>query len=555
MTDLSCQQIETGTGRWWIEPGWSERLLIGERLRLEEWQQEGAVQIIKNSAHRTIYRINLPHRPVFIKHYPVRDWLSWIRQRLRPAKAWREWQLTRILSERAIPTIRPVAVGICPNGESYLISEEIRDAIQLYQYVQEHWLPWKTQKRFDQCGALLQELGTFLARMYQAGIAHRDLHPWNVLVRPSELGREWFLIDPFEIKVIGQAIQQREKYLLKSLMLMSLALWPLSTLRDRLICWRAFRAACPEWKLTKSEERKFLSRLEREVWRNSFSSWKSRSNRCIKKNREFYFVHRSSIRAWVNRDIPQDWMQQLLDKPDSPFHDKDAKILKTSRHAQVALIRGPNGRSLICKKFVPRSKLDHGASLFRSSPALHCYRMAYRLQLAYIPTAKPLAAIEVRNQGRVTASYLLTEYFPDTIDLATFFTLQASRVFSIRRTIIQQVVDLVGRLHRYHLSHRDMKAVNFLVRWSDQSTPNVYLIDLRGVHFHRWLLRGRRIKDLARLALSAVFLLKLTRTELLRALCLYLDNDRSQGRWWWKRIGLQMRKKVKQNIKRNRVLS
>src|SRR5262245_11299224 len=219
MNDSTWQQIESRTGRWWVEPEWSERLLSRDRLRWEEWKQQGAIEIIKNSTHRTIYRVNLPHRPVFIKHYPVKDWLSWIRQWLRPAKAWKEWQLTRLLHDKAIPTIKPIAVGALPNGESYLISEEISGGVELYQYVQDHWFAWKKQGKFDECRVLARELGIFLARMYQADIAHRDLHPWNILIRRSKLGREWFLIDPYEIKAIGAG--QRERYLLKSFMLMS----------------------------------------------------------------------------------------------------------------------------------------------------------------------------------------------------------------------------------------------------------------------------------------------------------------------------------------------
>ncbi len=180
--------------------------------------------------------------------------------------------------------------------------------------------------------------------------------------------------------------------------------------------------------------------------------------------------------------------------------------------------------------------------------------MAYRLQLLAIPTARPLAVIHEHRHGATAFSYLLTEYLPQTTDLATYLSAPQLNQ-DHKKTVLAQVTGILRRLHQSDISHRDLKCTNVLVLQRPGKKPKAVLIDLRGVRHHRWITRSRKLKDLARCAVSAKVTLKLSRSEMLRELQAYLGPLRGAWRWWWYAIAQQMSRKTLRNRKRGRPLS
>ena len=497
MTKPAWQQIKCGSERWWVAPNWSGELLDRDGLRLQEWTRNGKVEIVKQSLHRTVYRIGLENKPVYIKHYPVNDFRSRIRQWVRHAKAWIEWQRTVMLQERAVPTITPVAVGQHPELGSYLITEEIPDAQPLHAYLDEHWNRWRESNDFVTCNTLIRELAAFLAQMLQAGIVHDDLHAGNVLVHTDSRGqRHWYLIDLYNV-------QTEPRYdraaLFHMLSLMSQNDWHRLTDNERLRGWLSFRKASG-LSFSRVEERLFLVELSRIVHQRIYAVWNQRVRRNTKANRDFYELRVRRCRAWASREIPADWLSAFLFDPDRTLNQSTTRIIKQSRHGIVAVIPGPR-RALMIKKFSPRHLADRWLGRWRRSPALHCYRMAYRMQTASLPTANPLAVVERHRHGQLLSSYVLTEYLHNTLPLCEYWPLAS---LPQRQQALLSLADIIARLHTFRLSHRDLKVMNILARPRQGQSPELYLIDLRGVSHSHWLTRGRKIKDLARLALSAV---------------------------------------------------
>jgi tRNA A-37 threonylcarbamoyl transferase component Bud32 len=567
MTLQDWQHLEFARVRWWVDPQWRDQLLNLRGLRLPEWERDGRVEIIKQSLHRTVYRVGLGERAVFVKHYPIQDLPSRIKRWLRPAKALREWRKALVLRRHAIPTIRPLAVGVHADGASSFVSEALDGAVGLHEFVERHWADWRRLGNWSECRALVKELGGFLGHLFRSGIVHADLHGDNILVRQNKSGqREWFLIDPYDIEAsswLGRMLRWLQpasdlnlRSLQTSLALVAMAYWYALRPTDRLRCWRELRRVCGnELPMNRDEERAFLDAVDQEVWQRTLAVWSKRSNRCVKANRDFYQLRSKRCQAWASQILPADWLLQVLRDPFRPLKDATTTILKTSRHGQVAVVHGPDGTPLVYKLFSPRNRLDRLASLCRESPAQRCYRSAYRLELARIPTARPLAVIQQRKRGTIAASFLVTEFVPDAPGLIEFVKqCQALADQGALRQLMRQLAKHVRRLHDFRLSHRDMKAANFLVRVKD-GTPQPLFIDLRGIHTHRWLTRSRRQKDLARLALSARTTLATTRTDLLRFLVKYLGTDRSQWRTWWHRVSRLASKKVARNVNRQRTIS
>lgn len=112
------QEIQCGQERWWVDPAWSEQLLNKQGLRLEEWSHEGKIEIIKQSLHRTVFRVGLSDKPVYVKHYPLHDLTTKSSESLPASQGTAGNGSELQLQERAVPTIKPVAVGQHPQLEA-----------------------------------------------------------------------------------------------------------------------------------------------------------------------------------------------------------------------------------------------------------------------------------------------------------------------------------------------------------------------------------------------------------------------------------------------------
>lgn len=548
MNVATWQKIECGQSQWWVAPHWRQQLLNLDGLRLQQWTDEGKVEIIKQSLHRTVYRIGLEGQPVYVKHYPVNDYRARVRQWLRKAKAWIEWRRTVLLQERSVPTITPVAVGQHPSLGSYLVTEEIPDAQPLTDYIEQHWDEWKRSRQSESCQCLIEELAALLAQMLKSGIVHDDLHAGNVLVHTDALGqRHWYLIDPYNVQ---RKPRSTHKSLRHTLALITQNYWFRLSVQDRLRGWLSFRQSMG-LELSRYEERRFLEQLHHDVQSRIYSVWNKRARRNTKANRDFYELRVRRCRGWSSRDIPADWLARFLFEPEQAVK-QSRRVIKTSRHGLTAIIDGPT-EAVLLKRFQPRHIWDRLFGSWRRSPAMHCYRMAYRLHTAFLPTAKPLAVIEKHRHGQLLSSFVLTEYLQDTVPLGDHWLQITSQ---LQQQTLLRLAELIQRLHAFHLSHRDLKVANILAGQDCYETGNLYLIDLRGVNHYYWLTVSRRQKDLARLALSAITSLKASRTDLLRFLRRYLSQEEYiHWKTWWKQIARLMNTKIRQNMKRSRIVS
>ncbi|MFO0814483.1 MAG: lipopolysaccharide kinase InaA family protein [Gemmatales bacterium] len=541
-------QVDCGPQRWWVDPSWSQQLLDDGGLRLKQWSDEGKIEIVKQSESRTVYRVGLPERPVYIKHYPVNNLKARAKQWVRQAKALTEWQRTIQLNERSVPTTTPVAVGQHPEQGSYIITEEIPESQSLLEYVESHWHRWQQRDDQHQSRQLIAEVSQFLARMLQNGISHDDLHAGNILIHSTAEGtREWYLIDPYAVQTQPPCDR---KALRNTLALISHSFWHYLSPRQRLQAWAIFRRTSG-YHFHRDEERSFLMELQKHLERQLYAQWNQRAKRNTKANRDFYELRVRRCNAWASRQVPANWLSRFLFDPEEWMASPAGEVFKASRHGRVVKLQAEH-EAIVIKQFAARHALDRIIGRWRRSPALHCYRMAYRLQTAHIPISKPLAVVEQRRHGQLLHSYFFMEYLDNTQDLGAYW-LQASN--TARRQVSEQLARLIAQLHRYRMSHRDLKALNILVQPRGEASQ-IYLIDFRGVTHSWWLTHQRRCKDLARLAISAITTMQASRTDLLRFLLWYLSQD-EQPRWrhYWKQIARYMQAKILQNLKRQRRLS
>jgi serine/threonine protein kinase len=258
-------------------------------------------------------------------------------------------------------------------------------------------------------------------------------------------------------------------------------------------------------------------------------------------------------------------LDRLLNDPDQPFRDADAKPLKDSRSSTVIeLGSGASADSapLIFKRFAVTHWRDPLVSLLRATPALRSFVQGHGLGLRCLPTARPLAVLHRQRHGLRHEGYLLTEKIENALDLLAFInrlreTDEDERRLVLRR-VIAEVARLVCTLHQRRVSHRDLKAANLLVQ-TEPATQSVcvWFIDLVGVVRQRRLRRSRRVQNLARLHTSFHAHPLITRTDKLRFLRVYLRwGLRSKLGWktWWRQVEEATRAKIARNLRNGRAL-
>jgi tRNA A-37 threonylcarbamoyl transferase component Bud32 len=562
-----------------VRPEFRDQLFGPAGLRLDDWLRAGQAHVVKQGPHRTIYRVVLPGLGFYFKHYRVMDTRSWMRQRLRPAKARTEHDRAVDVAARGVPTVVPLGWGeSCAGpGDTFLLTRALENVEPLSAFI-ETTLPGlarRRQARLRQDLALA--LGRFLARVHQAGVCHRDLHAGNLLVglEPGDQLR-LYLIDLHAVR-LGRPLGGRASR--ENLVIFNRWFILRSGRADRLRFWRAYHAervgmgpgvgAVLASAADPASRKALAAELEERTQASNLRFWRNRDRRCLVSNRYYQTVRSAAAAGCAVRDLDAGTLAGLLADPDEPFRRPGVVVLKDSTNSTVVEFDVPGAAGpcrVVYKRFRVTAWSDPLAALVRRAPALRSWVHGHGLRERCLPTARPLAVLHRRRVGLFFEGYLLAEKIPAAVDLqrwvADLGPLNAAERRAVLRGRIDQVARLVRTLHGCQLSHRDLKAANLLVQGTGpKAAPGelgrVWLIDLVGVHRHRTLPRARRVQNLARLHASFHRHPALTRTDKLRFLRTYLHwGLAGRGGWkgWWHDVERATGVKIARNRRSGRPL-
>lgn len=545
------QEVRTRGIRWQVQPWWLDKLLEAGGLRLREWEAEQRLRVIKDAPHRRVYRVELPEGAVYIKHYPVNDLRSRVRQWFRPTKARHEWLVAQAIAAQRLPTIEPLALGESERHESYLVTREFAAApLDEFLTASMDRLRAEPALRYR----LADQLAELLARLHDAGVEHADLHPGNLLAQGAPDDLRLALIDLYAAQ-IGEPLDWRRSA--RNLQLFGLWFWPRTTPRDRLRFAQSYLSARRCWPGAPPDEAA-LRHLEQSGWRYYLDQWRRRDPRAFRAHRDQRHLTGGQQELWAHRSVAASAAEAWLRDPDLPFSQPDVVLLKQSPTATVAEVDLPleqgGVQRVIYKRFQQKQLWDPLVDVFRMTPAHRSWLNGWRLLDALLPTPRPLLLMQTEHYGLAGPAYLATAKLSGAVDL-----LEAYRrtVGPGRLRLIEQTARLIRRLHHHGLSHRDLKAANILAT-ADPETGDwqLHFIDLVGVSRHERLGRRRRVRDLARLAVS--FLAAAPRADQLRFLRSYLGRRCwCPERWqpWWRDIENVMNRKLSQNRRRGRPIS
>jgi tRNA A-37 threonylcarbamoyl transferase component Bud32 len=585
-------------GRVWLLSPEGAALFGATGPDYDRWLSDGSAVVVKHGPHRTVYRVALPcGAVVYAKHCRITGPRAWAREVVRPPKARLEFENAARLRALGIGAAVPLAWGArdsCRPGESVLITRDLAPAVPLTDFADALTARGRRE--------LARALGQFLARLHDGGVTHPDPHAGNVLVGeeptppapaepnppapfprreggahahslpragsvpesattnppPSLLGKgagglgsslAFALLDVHAVH-FGAPLSWAESR--ANLILYNRWFQLRASAADRARFWRAYSAARTTLAVTREHARE----LECATRASNRRFWIARTARYAGTHRTIRKVRAGRVRGLVVRDLPDDFLRELLRDPDAAFTMPGVKVLKrcaTSTVAELELPTPDGPRAVILKRVNVRSALEPLKNFYRSSAVRRSWLLGHGLRERWLPTPRPLAMFHRYRLGIYPAEgYLLTEKVPGAVGLSE--AVRACRDPRALRAWGEKLARVVRTMHDRGVSHRDLKAPNVLL--GTGATP--VLIDLVGVCATAADVPfERRAKELARLNASFLEMPHVTRGERLRFLRAYLCAGGSEPDWkkWWKAVSEATAAKVAKNRRSGRTLA
>lgn len=257
--------------------------------------------------------------------------------------------------------------------------------------------------------------------------------------------------------------------------------------------------------------------------------------------------------------LSSETLRELVDDPETPLYDRTSATVKAGRTSLVvrASLEGRDGPLSVCYKRIKRKTIwKRLTSFVESNRALHHWQIGNWCLKNGISTPCPVAAIVPRRHAADRNSYLVTQWIDHANDLHGYMQELEKRTDEDIKDRLPELAVMLGRLlgkmHSFGMSHRDLKAGNFLVVEKSESLE-LYLIDLDGARLHRHLDFKRKARNLSRLGLAILPFRFLSAANKLRFLKTYLEESEipfHEWKTWWRTIAADIQRRSTEKRKR-----
>ncbi|MFZ5998713.1 MAG: lipopolysaccharide kinase InaA family protein [Nitrospirota bacterium] len=206
------------------------------------------VEQIASSKNAQAWKVRVEEGSFFVKFFKprgIKDTLAF-----RSTRSRRAMQGDHLLSEHGFLTPTIIVQGDIVKRlrvfDNFIISQWIDDACTTYTYMRTFFVPPLSGEQLLKKRSIIAAAGKLIGRLHQRGIFHGDLRPGNVLIRESDKGMLFFLIDNERTKYFPSGIPFRLR--IKNLVQICMIVMPQVTFTDRLRFFKAYMEENPELK-------------------------------------------------------------------------------------------------------------------------------------------------------------------------------------------------------------------------------------------------------------------------------------------------------------------
>jgi tRNA A-37 threonylcarbamoyl transferase component Bud32 len=302
-----------------------------------------------------------------------------------------------------------------------------------------------------------------LAMQHQRGVLQKDLHLGNFLLAAERV----LVLDPGQMRFFSHPVTRKKS--ISQLALLSCYLPADEVESISRLCKEYFSAR--RWRFGESDRAVFQKEIESHARRMI----RRQLRKCIRTNKRHLRIRAHGLAAVFERAFyagaePLDFVEQIDELMAHGEIFKDSNTTFISRFTW-------NGRDIVVKRYNHKGLVHSLRHTVKRSRARQGWLHAHRLGALDVTTPKPLAYVELLKGLLVWKCYIVTEYVEGQ---NLYHFLRDKNVGDKQRSAaIQQILEVLGKLRKYGITHGDVKPSNILIT---ENGPSLTDLDSMQVH-------------------------------------------------------------------------
>lgn len=365
----------------------------------------------------------------------------------------------RILKENRVPTPALYYQGISKDKRvRVLIFQRIFKAKSLEEI-------WRERESTESLLPLLKAVMVEFATQHVYGVLQNDLHLKNFLITKKTM----YSLDGAQVEPFPYLLPKKPSLNNLALFLAQLGV---GIEKYQELLFRHY-AKSRGWLLKKEDIAELHSSIEK--W--NVERWQKFEKKIFRSCTDFACFQEARSVGMFDKNYATPELMAFLKNPEAAFNHTTAQFLKIGGSSTVVKVVLDN-RELVIKRYNIKTVWHFLRRCLRPTRASQSWRLAQKLHLFGVTTAKPIAFLEKRYLGFRGKSYYVTEYVSGE-HAGEYFDRNYKDDSKVNE-MVKRITTLLKNIAKLEISHGDLKISNILINQQEQPV----LIDLDGTAEH-----------------------------------------------------------------------